>query len=84
MLRKPELGQRDSGEYIKFCRHFRIPYEFLELVQLAKHRKWFSLATRNVTGRQCIVVLWKDNRRNFAGLGSRGLRAQTKDRIVLQ
>ena len=43
MLRSPELEQRDSREYRKFCRHFRrrfrIPYEFLELVQLAKHRQ---------------------------------------------
>ena len=35
MLKKPELKQRDSREYRKFRRHFRIPYEFLsELVQL--------------------------------------------------
>ena len=38
ILRKPELEQRDSREYRKFRRHFRrhfcIPYEFLELVQL--------------------------------------------------
>ena len=40
MLRKPELKQRDSRKYRKFRRHLRIPYEFfLELVQLAKHRK---------------------------------------------
>ena len=39
MLRKPELEQRDSREYRKFRRHFRIPYEFLELVHLAKHLK---------------------------------------------
>ena len=41
MLRKPELEQPDSRERIKFRRHFRIPCEFLELVQLATHRKWF-------------------------------------------
>ena len=46
MLRKPELEQRDSREYRKFRRHFRIPYEFLELVHLAKHLKWFSAAGR--------------------------------------
>ena len=40
MLRKPSLKQRDSREYRKFRRHFRIPYELLELVQLAKHLKW--------------------------------------------
>ena len=47
MLRKPELEQRDSREY----RKFRISYEFLELVHLAKHLKWFSLAARDVAGR---------------------------------
>ena len=51
VLRKPELEQRDSRKYRKFRRYFRIPYEFLELVQLAKHRKWFSLATRDVAVR---------------------------------
>ena len=52
MLRKAELKRRDSREYIKFRRQFRIPYElFLELVQLAKYRKWFSLAARDVAGR---------------------------------
>ena len=57
LLRKAELKRRDSGEYINFRRHFRIPYEFfLELVQLAKYRKWFLLATRDVAGRQCIPV----------------------------
>ena len=39
MLRKPELEQRDSREYRKFRRHFRIPHEFLELMQLAKAPK---------------------------------------------
>ena len=58
MLRKPELKQRDSREYRNFRRHFRIPYEFfLELEQLAKHRKWFSLAARDVAGGQCIPVM---------------------------
>ena len=58
MLRKPELKQRDSREYIKFRRHFRIPNKFfLELVKLAKHRKWFSLPARDVAGRQCIPVV---------------------------
>ena len=62
MLRKPELEQRDSREYRKFRRHFRIPYEFLELVHLAKHLKWFSLAARDVAGRQCLpVVLLEDS-----------------------
>ena len=56
MLRKPELEQRDSREYTTFRRHYRILYEFLELVQLAKHRKWFSLAARDVAGRQCLPV----------------------------
>ena len=57
MLRKAELKRRDSREYRNFRRHFRIPYEFfLELVQLAKNRKWFSLAARDVAGRQCIPV----------------------------
>ena len=60
MLRKPELEQRDSREYRKFRRHFRIPYEFLKLVQLAKHRKWFSLAPRDVAGRQCRPVVLED------------------------
>ena len=32
MLRKPELEQRDSRDYRKFRRYFRIPYEFLELL----------------------------------------------------
>ena len=36
MRRKPELRQRDSGEYRNFRRHFLILYEFfLELIQLA-------------------------------------------------
>ena len=61
MLRKPELEQRDSREYRKFRRHFRIPYEFLELVQLAKHRKWLSLAARDVAGRQCLPVVLEDS-----------------------
>ena len=39
MLRKPELEQSDSREYRKFRRHFHIAYEFLEHVELAKHRK---------------------------------------------
>ena len=63
MLRKPELTQRDSKEYKNFRRHFRIPYEFfLELMQLAKHRKWFSLAARDVAGRRCIPVELEDCR----------------------
>ena len=57
MLRKAELKRRESRKYRNFRRHFRIPYEFfLELVQLAKYRKWFSLAARDVAGRQCIPV----------------------------
>ena len=59
-LRKAELKRRNSREYRNFRRHFRIPYEFfLELVQLAKYRKWFSLAARGVAGRQCIPVEMK-------------------------
>ena len=61
MLRKPELGQRDSREYRKFRRHFRIPYEFLELVHPAQHLKWFSLAARDVAGRQCLPVVLEDS-----------------------
>ena len=61
MLRKPELEQRDSREYRKFRRHFRIPYEFLELVHLVKHLKWFSLAARDVAGRQCLPVVLEDS-----------------------
>ena len=58
MLTKPELKQRDSRGYRNFRRHFRIPYEFfLELEQVAKHRKWFSLAARDVAGRQRIPVV---------------------------
>ena len=57
MLRKPDLEQIDSREYRQFRRHFRIPYEFLEPAQLAKHRKWFSLAARDVTGRECLPVV---------------------------
>ena len=57
MLRKAELKRHDFREYRNFRRHFRIPHEFfLELVQLAKYRKWFSLAARDVAGRQCIPV----------------------------
>ena len=57
MLRKAELKRRDSRKYRNFRRHFRIPYEFfLKLVQLAKYRKWISLAARDVAGRQCIPV----------------------------
>ena len=63
MLRKLELKQRVSREYRNYRRHFRIPYKFfLELAQLAKHRKCFSLAARDVAGRQCIVVVLKDSR----------------------
>ena len=61
LLKKPELEQCDSREYIEFRRHFRIPYEFLDLVQLAKHRKEFSLAARDVAGRQCLPVVLKDS-----------------------
>ena len=61
MLKKTELEQRDSREYRKFRRHFRIPYEILELMQLAKHRKWFSLAARDVARRQCLPVVLKDS-----------------------
>ena len=61
MLRKPELEQRESREYRKFRRPFRISYEFLELVQLAKHRKWFLLAARDVAGRQCLPVVLEDS-----------------------
>ena len=54
MLRKPEPKQRDSREYRFFSQTFRHPYKFLiELAQLAKHRKWFSLVTKDVVGRQC-------------------------------
>ena len=60
MLRKTKLEQRDSREYRKFRRHFRIPYKFLELVHLAKHLKWFSLAARDVAGRQCLLVGLED------------------------
>ena len=57
MLRKAELKRRDSRECRNFRRHFRIPYEFfLELVQLAKYRNWFSLTARDVAGRQCVPV----------------------------
>ena len=57
MLRKAELKRRDSREAINFRRRFRIPYKlFLELVKLAKQRKGFSLAARDVAGRQCIPV----------------------------
>ena len=59
MLKNTELEQRDSKEYSKFCRHFHIPYEILELVQLAKHQKWFSLAARDVAWRQCLPVVLK-------------------------
>ena len=61
MQKKTDLEQRDSREYRKFRRHFRIPYEILELVQLAKHRKWFSLAARDVAWRQCLPVVLKDS-----------------------
>ena len=61
MLKKIELEQLDSREYRKFRRHFRIPYEILELVQLAKYRKWFSLAARDVAWRQCLPVVLKDS-----------------------
>ena len=55
--------RHDSRENRNFRRHFHIPYEFfLELVQLAKHLKWFSLAARDVVGRQCIPVELKDSR----------------------
>ena len=58
MLRKAELKPRDSGDARHFRRHFRIPYEFfLELVQVAKHRKSFLLALRDVAGRGS-VYLW--------------------------
>ena len=57
MLRKAELKRRDSKETRNFRRHFSIPYEcFLELVQLTKHQKWFSLAARDVAGRQCTNI----------------------------
>ena len=63
MLREPELKERDSREYRSFCRHFRILYElFLELVQLAKHRKCLSLTATDVVGRQCMTVVLKDSR----------------------
>ena len=61
MQKKTELEQRDSREYRKFRRYFRIPYEILELVQLAKHRKGFSLAARDVAWRQCLLVVLKDS-----------------------
>ena len=52
------LKQRDSKEYYRnFHRNFRILYEFFsELVQLTKHQKIFSLAAKNVVGRQRIPV----------------------------
>ena len=37
-----------------FRKHFRIPYEILELVQLAKHRKWLSLAARDGRGMEAV------------------------------
>ena len=61
MLRKTELKRRDSSVARNFRRHFRISYEFfLELMQRAKHRKGFSLAARDMSGRQCIPVELKD------------------------
>ena len=53
------MEQRDSSrEYRKFLRHFRkhfrIPYEILELVQLAKHRKGLSLAARDERGMEAV------------------------------
>ena len=63
MPKKAELKRRDFREARNFRRHFRIPYEFfLELVQLAKHRTWSSLAARDVAGRQCIPVELKASR----------------------
>ena len=66
MLKKTELEQRDSragttldSTHESFARHFRTPYEILELVQLAKHQKWFSLAAREVAWRQCLPVVLK-------------------------
>ena len=37
--------------------------DFLELVQLAKHRKWFLLAARDVAGRQCLPVVLEDSQK---------------------
>ena len=59
MLKKTKLEQRDSREHRKSRRQFRIPYEILELVQLAKHQKWFSLTARDVAWRQCLPVVLK-------------------------
>ena len=51
-----------TPESTKFRKKINIPFEFLELVQLAKRRKRFSLAARDVAGRQCIPVVLKDSR----------------------
>ena len=65
MLRKAELKRRDSREARNFRRQIPIPYEFfLELVLLAKHQKWFSLAARDEAGRQCIPEELKDKSRS--------------------
>ena len=81
MLKKTELKRRDFREYRNFCRYFCIPYGFvLELEQLAKNRKGFSLAARNVGGRQYVPIVLKDTYCQFCrkcdvvlmGVGKRG------------
>ena len=63
MLRKPELEQSESStesfadlfasrtSLRKIRTHLDL-LDFLELVQLAKHRTWFLLAARDVARRQ--------------------------------
>ena len=60
MLKKNRAGTtRLQRVHRKFRRHFRIPYEILKLVQLAKHQKWFSLAVRDVAWRHCLPLVLK-------------------------
>ena len=60
MLKKTELEQRDSRAGTLDSTHESFADIFAsELVQLAKHQKWFSLAAREVAWRQCLPVVLK-------------------------
>ena len=64
MLKKQSWNNATpESVYRKFRRHFRIPHEILELVQLAKHQKWLSLAARDVAWRQCLPVVLKGSQK---------------------
>lgn len=57
LLRSEHISDPTSRAARRFRRRFRVPRVFfVDLVNLAKHKKWFSSAEEDVGRRQCIPV----------------------------